>query len=236
MTTSQNHVSSGYLSESRPTSRRVSERQLPTPPPSSSQLKRVDERIDELASDDRCAKHEPHRVLCKMCNQWIKLRDEQPYVLYNWHKHVASCTRRRSGVFSAPVTRLMKQETVEPSLDPPKTSYSFRARQPVLQPLPPEPEKTEIFDPQYTSAQAPDSRRKTDAEREAFLRADPRQDGVERGKVFCKMCQSWVRLNTASGFLPGNWLRHAERCQKRNGYVTLRITHFLLLCDPYYCV
>lgn len=171
--------------------------------------------MDELSRDERCEQHEPHRVLCKLCKQWIKLRDEQPYVLYNWHKHITSCQRKRAAPVA--VYRLPKQEAVEPSLDlPVPVKYSFRARQTQQQEQEQPSARTEIFDPQYTPALAPDSRKKTDGEREAFLRADPRQSGVERGKVFCSMCQSWVRLNTASGFLPGNWLRHAERCQKKN--------------------
>lgn len=186
--------------------------QLPTPPPTASQIKRVDERIDEISRDARVEQHEPNKILCKLCSQWIKLRDEQPYVLYNWYKHVNSCERRRAGP-TAPY-RAPKKEYVEPSLSAP-VKYSFRARHAQAQPE--KPEKAQIFDPQYTSAHAPDSRKKSDVEREAFLRADPRQSGVERGRVLCSMCQSWVRLNTSSGFLPGNWLRHAERCQKKNG-------------------
>ncbi|EJD05449.1 uncharacterized protein FOMMEDRAFT_17747 [Fomitiporia mediterranea MF3/22] len=61
-----------------------------------------------------------------------------------------------------------------------------------------------------------DIRKMTDEEREAQLRADPRLGDVEPGRVFCKMCNSWIRLNMATGFLRGNWLRHAERCKGKS--------------------
>lgn len=62
-------------------------------------------------------------------------------------------------------------------------------------------------------------RKVSDEEREARLRADPRLGGVEPGRVFCKMCDSWIRLNMATGYLPGNWIRHAQRCKGRMKYV-----------------
>lgn len=62
-------------------------------------------------------------------------------------------------------------------------------------------------------------RKKTDEERQAELLADPRQAGVQRGKVLCKMCNKWIKLNSSNAFLATNWLRHASRCEKIDQYV-----------------
>lgn len=55
----------------------------------------------------------------------------------------------------------------------------------------------------------------------AELLADPRQGGVERGRVLCKMCNHWIKLNSSNSFLPGNWRRHASRCQKAVKYAVI---------------
>lgn len=66
-----------------------------------------------------------------------------------------------------------------------------------------------IFSPEKMSSSETDSRR------EAELRADPRAAAVERGRVLCRLCSSWIRLQQVHTFLPGNWLRHINRCEKR---------------------
>lgn len=47
-----------------------------------------------LLNDIRTVVVEPHRVLCGICNQWIKLRDGKDYVPYNWFKHKRKCEKR----------------------------------------------------------------------------------------------------------------------------------------------
>ena len=67
----------------------------------------------------------------------------------------------------------------------------------------------------FASSAGSSVRSVADIEREAALRADPRQAGVEPGRVLCGMCNSWIKLNLSNGFLPGNWIRHAARCEKK---------------------
>lgn len=55
----------------------------------------------------------------------------------------------------------------------------------------------------------------------AELLADPRQGGVQPGRVLCKMCNNWIKLNASNSFLPGNWRRHASRCQKALKYAVI---------------
>lgn len=54
----------------------------------------AEERRAVLEKDLKCSMVEPHRVLCGMCQQWIKLRDEREYVPYNWFKHKGRCEKR----------------------------------------------------------------------------------------------------------------------------------------------
>ncbi|KAH8116216.1 hypothetical protein DFH11DRAFT_1484852, partial [Phellopilus nigrolimitatus] len=61
-------------------------------------------------------------------------------------------------------------------------------------------------------------RKKSDEDRAAELRADPRLGDVEPGRVFCRMCNNWIKLNMATGYLPSNWLRHAQRCQRKSNW------------------
>ena len=60
----------------------------------------------------------------------------------------------------------------------------------------------------------PETLTQKDEVRRAELLADPRQAAVEPGRVLCKMCNTWIKLNASGGYLPGNWRRHASRCQK----------------------
>lgn len=54
----------------------------------------IEERRALLEKDDKCSVVEPHRVMCGMCQQWIKLRDEREYVCFNWYKHKGRCEKR----------------------------------------------------------------------------------------------------------------------------------------------
>lgn len=74
--------------------------------------------------------------------------------------------------------------------------------------------KTEITENSISTGR----QRRTEADREAELRADARLAEVEPGRVYCKMCSSWIKLNAATGFLPSNWHRHSERCMRKRGW------------------
>lgn len=74
--------------------------------------------------------------------------------------------------------------------------------------------KTEAVDVPISTGR----QRRTEAEREAELRADPRLGEVQPGRVYCNMCSSWIKLNAATGYLPSNWHRHSERCERKRGW------------------
>lgn len=73
-----------------------------------------------------------------------------------------------------------------------------------------------------------DPRMVTDEERKAQLLTDPRLGGIEPGRVFCKMCNTWIRLNMTTGYLRGNWLRHAQRCRGSEKYVSYSFPFFFV--------
>ena len=55
-------------------------------------------RREQLMNDVRTAAVEPQRVLCAICQMWIKLRDGKQYVPYNWYKHRRKCEKRHGYV------------------------------------------------------------------------------------------------------------------------------------------
>lgn len=48
-----------------------------------------------------------------------------------------------------------------------------------------------------------------DAERKAFLEADPRAQEIRPHEILCRSCQKWIKLS--AGHL-GNWHSHQQRC------------------------
>ncbi|KAH7867824.1 hypothetical protein F5879DRAFT_952570 [Lentinula edodes] len=53
--------------------------------------------------------------------------------------------------------------------------------------------------------------RKTEEERKGILFADPNIQEVEKDKVLCKKCNSWIRLGSSRYDL-GNWKSHSKAC------------------------
>ncbi|KAI5121436.1 hypothetical protein M0805_006197 [Coniferiporia weirii] len=146
-----------------------------------------------LVSDVRSVEVEPHRVLCGICQQWIKLRDGKEYVPYNWFKHKGKCERKHG---------LTRTEAPDVPIHNPDPAAPAVKEEPAIVDL----------------ALAFGPRGNADEEREAQLRADPRQAGVEPGRVYCRMCNNWIKLNAATGYLSSNWQRHAQRCQRKTNW------------------
>ena len=168
-----------------------------------------------LVSDKSALAVEPHRVLCDICKQWIKLRDEKPYIPFNWVKHKSKCEKRHGSVLlslsltNLPDWSVIRIEPSEPLFSPvtPTTGGTSVVKEEPMD------DARSLVPPSSGSVA---SRKSTaDSEREAMLRADPRQAGVEPGRVLCGMCDQWIKLNLSNGFLPGNWIRHADRCEKK---------------------
>lgn len=49
-----------------------------------------------LRTDPLVQEVEPHRVLCKMCDEWIKLNENDDFDPCNWHLHLQVCPNRVS--------------------------------------------------------------------------------------------------------------------------------------------
>lgn len=56
----------------------------------------AERRADELRRDPQIAAVEPSQVLCKMCNQWIRLQINREYDTWNWQKHAPLCAQRNA--------------------------------------------------------------------------------------------------------------------------------------------
>ena len=56
----------------------------------------AEERRKVLEDDPRAGQVNPHDVYCKMCNKWIKLYRDIPYVESNWTRHAERCEVRQA--------------------------------------------------------------------------------------------------------------------------------------------
>lgn len=61
------------------------------------------------------------------------------------------------------------------------------------------------------SQPSPRTVRRNDAERKAFLEADPRAQEVRPHEALCRSCQKWIQLGTRP-YLLSNWNSHQQRC------------------------
>jgi hypothetical protein len=50
------------------------------------------ERINQLRADPYVAQYEASRVLCALCNQWVKLKLHSKYHLARWEEHRKICS------------------------------------------------------------------------------------------------------------------------------------------------
>ena len=55
----------------------------------------TEERRQILLKDPRVAVTEPHRALCALCQQWIKLKEDKAYIGHNFFKHADRCERKK---------------------------------------------------------------------------------------------------------------------------------------------
>ncbi|KAG9309028.1 hypothetical protein JVU11DRAFT_11243 [Chiua virens] len=67
-------------------------------------------------------------------------------------------------------------------------------------------------DPKPLSASPSRALRRTEAQRRAFFRDDPRVQESEPQRVLCRTCQKWIKLSGSSNYALGNWLSHTQRC------------------------
>ncbi|TDL24569.1 hypothetical protein BD410DRAFT_94573 [Rickenella mellea] len=192
------------------------------PPPKTKTRTTAQEREVKLRQDPRLVEVEAHRCLCGMCGRWLKLQNKIEYDAHNWLSHAIKCEVKtgwkpgstlNATSIADPDPEGLNAVKVEPSTSTPEL-LAKKPCPPVPRPRGRPPSFKVKPEPTTTSIGTPLDKfvRKSDAQREAELRADPRQKGVERGRVLCGSCDNWIKLNYQHSFLPGNWLRHAERC------------------------
>lgn len=54
--------------------------------------------------------------------------------------------------------------------------------------------------------------RRNEAERYAYLQADPQAVEIQPFEVLCKTCQKWIKLNNKLRYSLNNWQSHQKRC------------------------
>ena len=52
-------------------------------------------------------------------------------------------------------------------------------------------------------------------ERRQRLLNDTRIGAAEPNRVFCKMCERWLKLSNEFEYATFNWYKHAKRCEDR---------------------
>lgn len=60
---------------------------------------------------------------------------------------------------------------------------------------------------------------RTEIHRKEELERDPRARIVLAEKILCAMCDKWIQMRRDISYSGQNWLKHAESCQNRLGYV-----------------
>lgn len=60
--------------------------------------------------------------------------------------------------------------------------------------------------------QSTPARRPSEQERREFLESDKQIEKVEKYRVFCRACQTWVTLGQTSAYATGSWTKHKVRC------------------------
>jgi hypothetical protein len=73
---------------------------------------------------------------------------------------------------------------------------------------------------------SPQSARRSDAERKAFLEADPRAQEAKPHEVLCRSCQKWIKLSANRPYILGNWHAHQQRCSGVVLVVIFSTLHF----------
>ncbi|OAX39617.1 hypothetical protein K503DRAFT_73116 [Rhizopogon vinicolor AM-OR11-026] len=202
------------------------------------------ERIQYFKDQSQCDDVEPHRAHCTRCDKWISLGKKQTYVVRPWENHRRKCDQR------PPVSKESRRG--EPEVEKPEgdTSVSETSvdviKQSSLQSAGGEVEvKVEKRNPEgdlsvsgssldITKQSSPQSARRNDAERKAFLEADPRAQEIKPHEVLCRSCQKWIKLSGTHFYLLGNWHTHQQRCSGvvPNSRVATAERKISLLNDP----
>lgn len=142
------------------------------------------ERIQYFENQPECGKMEPHQVQCLRCDKAVNLGRKQTYAVRPWEIHRASCDQRPA----------------------PKSLMVSEAKKVLKGPVQTEPSA------QLPTSQSTPARRPSEQERKEFLESDNQIETVEKHRVSCRKCQTWVDLGDASSYATGNWVKHKVRC------------------------
>ena len=63
--------------------------------------------------------------------------------------------------------------------------------------------------------EAPSHGKRNVEERSKYLLSDPRVGDLETNRIFCKLCERWLKLNENIPYTPFNWFKHIERCEAK---------------------
>lgn len=84
-------------------------------------------------------------------------------------------------------------------------------------------EDTAVHSEAESSAPAPQptpARRPSEQERREFLESEKQIEMVEKHRVLCRACQSWIDLSQSSTYATNRWVKHKIICSDM--YVTSR--------------
>jgi len=126
---------------------------------------------------------EPHHVQCLRCDKSVNLGRRQTYAVRPWEIHRASCDQRPA---HKSLTVSQGKEVLRDAMQSPS------AQVPTSQPTP--------------------ARRPSEQERKEFLESDSQIETVEKHRVSCRKCLTWVDLGQTSSYATGNWVKHKVRC------------------------
>jgi len=65
---------------------------------------------------------------------------------------------------------------------------------------------------QLPTSQPTSARRPSEQQRKEFLESDNQIETVEKHRVSCRKCLTWIDLGRASSYATGNWVKHKVRC------------------------
>ncbi|THH15222.1 hypothetical protein EW146_g5220 [Bondarzewia mesenterica] len=147
------------------------------------------EREQFFRDQPECSEVEPHRAFCTGCNEWVALNARQTYSMRPWLLHRREC-RRKS-------LQAAKSESVTPIVKSAEKQ---------------EEESEDDGSPSAARSGYDKVPRKAEAERQAYLEADPHAEEVRPYEVLCRNCQKWVKLGAEQLYALGNWKTHQQRC------------------------
>lgn len=185
-------------------------------------------RLQTLHNDKRIKEVEPRRVLCGLCDEWIKLRVHREYDTYNWSTHVATCAQRQPCVFLIGSIlglihisfRLFRTKKYS-SNHYPNANYTgadVKTEDSGAGPLmsmntPPVEEESVSAPVRLKSAKAKDE--SSPESRRDILLADDRCKEVEPHRVMCKVCLRHVGLHSKKLYSLANWYKHIDSCSRK---------------------